>query len=40
MTETDNCIAVLRQKLTQYATTSKHYYYISNMISQGRCTEQ
>jgi len=40
MTETDNCINVLRQKLTQYATTSRHYYYISNMISQGRCTEQ
>jgi hypothetical protein len=40
MTETDNCIKVLRAKLLTYAPASDHYYYISNMISQGRCTEQ
>jgi hypothetical protein len=38
MTTTNNCVDVLRQKLTQYATTSSHYYFISDMIAQGRCT--
>jgi len=38
MTTTNNCVDVLRQKLTQYAVTSSHYYFISNMISQGQCT--
>lgn len=38
MTTTNNCVDVLRQKLTQYSTTSSHYYFISDMIAQGRCT--
>ncbi len=37
MTTTNNCVDVLRQKLTQYSTTSSHYYYISNLIAQGNC---
>lgn len=38
MTTANNCVDVLRQKLTQYSTTSSHYYFISNMIAQGQCT--
>ena len=38
MTDTDNCIAALRQKLNTFDPASSHYYYISNMIAQGRCT--
>lgn len=37
MTETDNCIAVLREKLNQYAPDSDHYYFISDLIAQGKC---
>jgi hypothetical protein len=40
MTETDNCIAVLRQKLSLYTTDSSHYYYISDLIAQGKCKER
>ena len=40
MTETDNCINVLRRKLSTYAPESSHYYFISNLISQGKCREQ
>jgi hypothetical protein len=40
MTETNNCLAVLRQKLSTYATDSSHYYYISDMIARGQCTER
>jgi hypothetical protein len=39
MTKTNNCINVLRQKLSQTAPTSRHYYYISNLIAQGKCNE-
>lgn len=38
MTPTNNCIDVLRQKLAATPTSSKHHYYISDMIAQGRCT--
>jgi predicted lipoprotein with Yx(FWY)xxD motif len=38
MTTTNNCVDVLRQKLSQYSTTSSHYYYISDMIAQGNCS--
>lgn len=40
MTDTDNCINVLRAKLLTYAPASDHYYFISNLISQGKCSEQ
>jgi hypothetical protein len=40
MTDTNDCIAVLRQKLSTYATTSEHYYYISDMIARGQCKER
>jgi len=38
MTTTNNCVDVLREKLTQYATTSRHHYYISDLIAQGNCS--
>lgn len=37
MTETDNCIDVLRDKLLGYPSDSSHFYFISNMIAQGKC---
>lgn len=37
MTENNNCINVLRKKLSQYAPDSSHFYFISNMIAQGKC---
>jgi len=40
MTETDDCIAVLREKLSTYPVKSDHYYYISDMIAQGRCKDR
>lgn len=40
ITTTDNCIAVLRQKLLNYPTNSSHYYWISDMIAQGICHRQ
>lgn len=40
MTPADNCINVLRTKLNSYSPTSNHYYFISDMIAQGRCTRQ
>ena len=40
MTDTNNCIDVLRAKLSTFDPNSQHYYFISNLISQGRCTEQ
>jgi hypothetical protein len=40
MTDTNNCINVLRAKLSTFAPDSQHYYFISNLISQGRCSEQ
>lgn len=36
---TGSCIDVLRQKLTTFDPDSQHYYFISNLIAQGRCTE-
>ncbi|HET9228987.1 MAG TPA: hypothetical protein VFR31_20080, partial [Thermoanaerobaculia bacterium] len=38
MTETDNCIDVLREKLAlpEYQN-PRHQYFISNMIAQGKC---
>jgi hypothetical protein len=38
MTTTNDCIAVLRQKLAATPTSSEHYYYISDMIAHGQCT--
>jgi hypothetical protein len=40
MTDTDNCIAALRAKRNTYDPESSHYYWISNMIAQGRCTDK
>jgi hypothetical protein len=40
MTDTNNCLNVLRQKLSTYATDSSHYYYISDMIARGQCNER
>jgi hypothetical protein len=40
MTPADDCIAVLRQKLSTFAPTSSHYYFISDLIAQGKCREQ
>ncbi|MES1242413.1 MAG: hypothetical protein ABUT39_12400 [Acidobacteriota bacterium] len=40
MTEGNNCIDVLRQKLLTYSPDSDHFYYISNMIAQGQCHRQ
>ena len=39
MTELDNCINVLRIKLNLYSPDSRHYYYISDLIAQGKCRE-
>lgn len=39
ITDTDDCIAALRVKLTQYPTTSKHYYFISDLIAAGKCNK-
>lgn len=38
MTETDNCIDVLRQKLSTIDPASSHFYWVSDMIAQGKCT--
>ena len=40
MTPTDNCIDVLRKKLLVTDPDSSHWYFISDMIAQGRCTKQ
>ncbi len=40
MTETNNCIDVLRDKLLGYPSDSSHFYFISDMIAQGRCYKQ
>jgi hypothetical protein len=40
MDTANNCINVLRQKLSTFAPTSSHYYFISNLIAQGNCREQ
>lgn len=38
MTSTNNCIDVLREKLASTSPSSRHFYFISNMIAQGQCT--
>jgi hypothetical protein len=40
MTETDDCIDVLRKKLLVTDPDSSHWYFISDMIAQGRCTKR
>ncbi len=40
MTEADDCIDVLRQKLLNYDVTSDHFYFISDMIAKGQCRKQ
>jgi hypothetical protein len=35
---TNTCIDVLRKKLTMTDPDSQHYYFISNLIAQGRCS--
>jgi hypothetical protein len=40
MTQSQNCVDVLRQKLTQFSPDSRHFYFISNLIAQGKCREQ
>jgi len=37
MTEANDCIDVLREKLLTYSPDSSHFYFISNMIAQGQC---
>ncbi len=37
MTTTNNCVDVLREKLSTYTPDSDHAYFISNMIAQGLC---
>ncbi|HEV2843615.1 MAG TPA: hypothetical protein VG477_02115 [Thermoanaerobaculia bacterium] len=40
MTELDNCIDILRKKLKLYSPDSSHWYYISDLIAQGKCGER
>jgi len=40
MTPADDCIAGLRKKLEGFPEESPHYYYISDMIAQGKCKRQ
>ena len=40
MTETDNCIQVLREKLANTPPGSSHFYFISDLIAQGKCKRQ
>lgn len=40
MTETDNCIEVLREKLGTFPPDSAHAYFISNLIAQGKCNRE
>ena len=39
MTEANDCIDVLRQKLLTYPQDSDHFYYISDMIAKGQCRQ-
>lgn len=39
ITTGDTCIGQLRQKLAGTSPTSSHYYYIENLIAQGKCTQ-
>jgi hypothetical protein len=40
MTENNDCLDVLRQKLLNYPQDSDHFYFISNMIAQGQCRQK
>jgi len=40
MTETDNCIDVLRAKLNTTDPASSHFYFISDLIAAGKCKRQ
>lgn len=40
ITTTDDCIAVLREKLSTYTPDSDHYYFITDLIAQGKCYRQ
>jgi hypothetical protein len=40
VTETDNCIQVLRQKLGTIDPSSQHFYFISDLIARGVCRKQ
>ena len=37
ITPAETCVDVLRRKLSNYAPDSSHFYWISDMIAQGRC---
>ena len=37
ITTAETCVDVLRKKLSNYAPDSSHFYWISDMIAQGRC---
>jgi hypothetical protein len=40
ITPADDCIAVLREKLSTYTPDSSHYYFITDLIAQGKCYRQ
>ena len=40
MTETNNCIQVLRDKLGTFPPGSAHFYFISDLIAKGQCERQ
>jgi len=40
MTPANDCVDVLREKLLTYSPDSSHFYFISNMIAQGKCRYQ
>jgi hypothetical protein len=40
MTETNNCIQVLRDKLGTFPPGSSHFYFISDLIAKGQCERQ
>jgi hypothetical protein len=40
MTETNNCVDVLRAKLNMTDPASSHWYFISDLIAAGKCTRQ
>jgi hypothetical protein len=40
MTETNDCIQVLRDKLGTFPPGSQHFYFISDMIAKGQCRKQ
>jgi hypothetical protein len=40
MTEANDCIQVLRQKLSTFDPSSSHYYFISDLIAKGQCRKE